>query len=176
MSKSLRLAVCLLLTVVCTCDAYDRSSVRQDVKIVYDSQVGVRELTGKNDGDQVEIYLRSVGLRKGNSWCAAFVCWVFDQVGVSNPNTGWSPAMFNSKNTIYKSGVATETPQSGDVFGIWFSNLNRIAHVGFVDKWSSKSVNTVEGNTNGYGSREGNGVYRKIRLRKQIYKVAKIIR
>ena len=39
----------------------------------YTSQIGVREATGRNDGKQVELYLKSVGLGKGYAWCAAFV-------------------------------------------------------------------------------------------------------
>lgn len=41
------------------------------------TQVGVKELTGKNDGVEVESYLKSVGLGKGYAWCMAFVYWVF---------------------------------------------------------------------------------------------------
>jgi hypothetical protein len=49
-------------------------------------------------------------------------------------------------------------------------------NVGFVDNWTSKTVHTVEGNTNQAGSREGDGVYRKIRLTRQIYAVTRFIK
>lgn len=36
------------------------------------TQLHVRELTGRNDGPEVEKYLKSVGLGKGYAWCMAF--------------------------------------------------------------------------------------------------------
>lgn len=66
-------------------------------------------------------------------------------------------------------------PASGDVFGLYFPEKARIAHVGFVDEWNDPWVITVEGNTNVLGSREGDGVYRKRRLVRSIYKVARYI-
>ena len=58
------------------------------------------------------------------------------------------------------------------MFGIYFPKMKRVAHVGFVDQWGPKEVVTVEGNTNGAGSREGDGVYKKKRLTRQIHSVA----
>ena len=66
-------------------------------------------------------------------------------------------------------------PQKGDVFGIWFPDKGRIAHVGFVDSWSDKWLITVEGNTNEAGSREGDGVWRKRRLVASVYQVSDFI-
>lgn len=59
------------------------------------------------------------------------------------------------------------------MFGIWFQKLGRIAHVGFIHEWGCEWVVTVEGNTNDAGSREGDGVYMKRRINRQIYKVAR---
>lgn len=70
-------------------------------------------------------------------------------------------------------GGAARRPRKGDVFGIYFPDKKRIAHVGFVDSWDDKYVITVEGNTNEAGSREGDGVYRKRRLVGSIYQVAR---
>lgn len=64
------------------------------------------------------------------------------------------------------------TPKRADVFGIYFANLKRIAHVGFIDEWGEKQIITVEGNTNEAGSAEGDGVYRKRRPIVSIYQVA----
>lgn len=41
------------------------------------AQVGVREKSGRNDGYMVEQYLKSVGLSKGNPYCAAGQYWRF---------------------------------------------------------------------------------------------------
>lgn len=66
-------------------------------------------------------------------------------------------------------------PTTADIFGIFFPEKNRIAHAGFVDQWGETWLITVEGNTNIEGSREGDGVYRKRRLVRSVYKVARYI-
>lgn len=156
----------------------EEPSRREIVKALYDSHIGVREKTGKNDGEEVEKYLAYVGLGKGYAWCAAFVCFVYGEAGVKNPKSAWSPSMFPSANTIYQRNRNDRQgiPQYGDTFGIWFANLGRVAHVGFVDEWNDGSYfYTVEGNTNDAGSREGDGVYRKRRLKTQVYQVSDFI-
>jgi hypothetical protein len=148
----------------------DAQSVREQVVHAYTAEIGVREATGHNDGEPVEKYLASTGLGKGYAWCAAFVNWVYQQNGIEGPKTpAWSPSWFpNSK----KYDSQKQIPQPGDLFGIYFRSKGRIAHVGFIDKWQGTTVLTVEGNTNEAGSREGDGVYRKRRLARQIYKTA----
>lgn len=132
----------------------------------YTAEVGVREATGKNDGHRVEQYLASTQLGPGYAWCAAFVNWTYQKCGVVTPKSAaWSPSWFPA-------GKLTHYPQPGDVFGIYFPSKGRIAHVGFIDEWGSSRVKTVEGNTNSAGSREGDGVYRKVRLRSQVHSVA----
>ncbi|KAA8482418.1 CHAP domain-containing protein [Arcticibacter tournemirensis] len=162
---------------------------------IYIAELGVREATGRNDGSRVEGYLRYVGLKKGDPWCAAFVCYCLGKAGIANPRTGYCPVLFAREKVIWTRGLkvegvarntqlathnpssnpqpATHNPQSGDVFGIYFPEKGRIAHVGFVDEWGDKYAITVEGNTNEAGSREGDGVYRKRRLISSIYKVAR---
>lgn len=180
--------------------------LRRLVKAVYDSQIGIRE-TGMNGGPEVEKYLRYVSLPKGNPWCAAFVCWVLGKAGVSNPRTGWSPALFPDNKVIWVRGESGKvkgesltnvptlspprrvtgnwqpayrtgrlvTPTTSDLFGLYFPEKKRIAHVGFIDSWDDKWLITVEGNTNISGDREGDGVYRKRRLVRSIYRVARYI-
>ncbi len=67
------------------------------------------------------------------------------------------------------------TPSTGDVFGIYFPEKKRIAHVGFIDSWDGSWLITVEGNTNISGNPEGDGVYRKRRPVRSIYRVARYI-
>lgn len=128
-------------------------------------ELGIREKTGHNDGEAVERYLASVGLKKGDPWCAAFISWIFKKAGYPQPRTGWSPSLFNGK-------VNTRSPAPGFVFGIWFPELKRIAHVGLVEKLEGDWLISIEGNTNIAGSREGDGVYRKRRHRKSIHSFA----
>ena len=161
-----------------------RKYERDRVQRIYMAELGVREKSGRNDGSRVEEYLRYVNLKRGDPWCAAFVCWVLGKAGVENPRTGWSPGLFTKSRVCWQrtgipgNGYAVQqskkiyTPKQGDVFGIWFPDKQRIAHVGFVDKWDNTWVTTVEGNTNEAGSREGDGVYRKRRLVRSVWGVA----
>lgn len=132
-------------------------------KVLYfaQKQLGVHEKSGKNDGVQVEQYLAYVKLKKGAPWCAAFVSWVYGRAGYARPRTGWSPALFPSSRL-------TDQIKPACVFGIYFSDLKRIAHCGLVVKRTGGWVLTIEGNTNISGSREGDGVYRKRRHIKTI--------
>jgi len=151
---------------------------RSIVKSIFDKQIGVRERTGNNDGKEVERYLQHVGLTKGYAWCAAFVCWVYSQAGITNPKSAWCPAMFPKKNIIYQRNDKNRqgTPQCADTFGIWFNSYKRVAHVGLIDEWSNGSYFiSVEGNTNNTDSRDGDGVYRKRRLKTQVYQVSDFI-
>ena len=139
---------------------------------IFLSQVGVRELTGGNDGRQVEMYLRSVGLGKGFAWCAAFVRWNFDQVNIRTSITGWSPTAHNKKNIIFMNRKFASEPVAGDVVCFYYPNLGRIGHTGFYyRRISSVTYESVEGNTNGYGSREGDGVYIKYRPYNSTYSI-----
>lgn len=146
----------------------------------YQSQIGVLELTGNNDGYEVGQYLSSTGLGEGYAWCAAFVNWSLEQCGYHGPKSpAWSPSWFTD-HVIYTKGMITfgneayQRPGPGDVFGIYFLSKKRIAHVGFIDQWPNKHYTiTVEGNTNEAGSREGDGVYRKYRIKSQIYKISR---
>lgn len=125
------------------------------------SQLGIREATGKNDGVEVEQYLIYANNKKGEPWCASFVSWVYGQAGYPLPRTAWSPALFPLDKR-------TDKPQPADVFGIYFPKLKRIAHCGIVEGSRANWIYTIEGNTNLAGSREGDGVYRKLRHRRSI--------
>jgi hypothetical protein len=138
----------------------------------------VREQSGRNDGQRVETYLRYVGLRKGDPWCAAFVCWCFGNAGIANPESGWSPDLFPKAKVVWqrKRTVVKQSDKqafrTGNVFGIWFADKGRIAHTGFIDGVQGEWAITVEGNTNLAGSREGDGVYRKRCLKNSLYQIA----
>lgn len=179
MAGKLALACCLLFTYGLFGDALlINQECQKCVTEAYTKEIGVREATGKNDGESVEKYLRSIGLGKGYAWCAAFVHWVLEQCGAARVRSGWCPAWFPEDRVIWsnstKQNQTNIIPAAGDVFGIYFSSKKRIAHVGFVHDWTNKDyVITVEGNTNEAGSREGDGVYKKRRLKRQIYKVSR---
>lgn len=129
---------------------------------IAESQIGVREATGKNDGPQVEAYLKSVGLGKGFSWCAAFLYWCFQKAATdlktANPlvKTGGVLAHYNQSKA-----TKVTKPQPGDIFIMDFGG--GAGHTGIVKAVRGTAVDTIEGNTNDQGSREGQGVYQRTR-------------
>jgi hypothetical protein len=163
--------VYLILIAVC---GFSQNTLRDSVASTYLSEIGIREATGHNDGDRVELYLASCGRKAGDAWCAAFVNWCLEVNNASRAESGWSPSWHPKSKLIYRpsAGINKATPQPGDVFGIWFTKLKRIAHTGFIHAWGPEVTITVEGNTNEAGSREGDGVYRKRRLTRQIHSVS----
>lgn len=167
----------LLCFLVCSSLAgQDYLSKREELQQIYQSQVGVREQGGANQGKQVEQYLASVGFGPGFSWCAAYVSWCYQQVDVEHPQSAWVPSYAIKENLIYQRGkFMKQLPQTGDVFLIWYERLKRPAHIGFIDQWQDAWVITVEGNTNDDGSREGDGVYRKRRIQRQVWAVSNFV-
>jgi len=160
-------AVLILLTfVVGQCNGQSLSTPKPQRDCVcetYRAELGVREATGNNDGYHVEKYLASTQLGPGYAWCAAFVNWSVRKCGVIGPQAAaWSPSWFPAERLNHG------PPKPGDVFGIYFPSKNRIAHVGFIDEVKENHYVTLEGNTNDVGSREGDGVYRKYRIKKQV--------
>jgi hypothetical protein len=134
------------------------------------AQIGVQEDPGhKNTGKQVEKYLARVGLGPGYSWCMAFDYWCFDEAAQK----------MGRKNPLFKTGGVLEqwrqrkgefrvvTPQPGDIFIMDMGKGQ--GHTGIVEKVNEEgTVDTVEGNTNDVGSREGYEVCRRKRSRSKI--------
>lgn len=137
----------------------------------------VREKTGRNDGPEVEYFLETVGRKKGDAWCAAFASTVYHENGIPNPMSGWSPAWF-TKNIVYKRatpGIKGFVSRPGQTFGLYYPEKKRVAHVGIIESETRMHYNTIEGNTNAAGSNEGDGVYKKIRKKENIYIISDYI-
>lgn len=144
------------------------------VSCVYLKELGVREATGHNDGERVEQYQKSTKNRSGDSWCASFVKWCFDQAKVKTTITGWSPSAQNSRNLVYAKGVFIKEPQEADVFTIYSISQKRIHHTGFFHRRINEAIyETVEGNTNVDGSSNGNGVYMRRRSFHATYTISR---
>lgn len=138
------------------------STLAQRALEVARTQLGIREATGHNDGEAVESYLRSVGLGKGYAWCQAFVYWSFNQaakaLGVENPTAKTAGVLDHWAKTT---GQKVSQPKPGDVFIMDFGGGK--GHTGFVKEVKGTMIITIEGNTNDANSREGDGVYERIR-------------
>jgi hypothetical protein len=126
-------------------------------------EIGVREFT-ENSSPRIDQYCNYVGLKKV-AWCAAWVSWCFGQAGYKEPGTAWSPALFPA-------GRLARDALPGMVMGIFFPSKGRIAHCGIVIAVRGEWCETVEGNTNIAGSREGDCVMRKLRHKRTIAKYA----
>jgi hypothetical protein len=118
---------------------------------------------GSNWGPFVESLLRRAGLNAPAPWCAAFVSWCVIEAGANNK------ALWGHRAATYylwNWGVSTKrfsvTPKRGDIF---VYNGPSGGHTGFVTKvkFAGLYIETIEGNTNDGGSREGYAVCRRTR-------------
>ena len=177
MAKNHIIIFCFLCNIICFSPIYANTLIQNKVRNAYTNEIGIRE-SGYNKGQRVEEYLKAANLKASAPWCAAFITWTFKQCNIKAVVSGYSPNWFES-NVVYKRDDNINRNykvQAGDVFGLWFANKNRIAHVGFIDGKQGDYYITVEGNTNEAGSREGDGVYRKRRHVKTIYAISRWIK
>ncbi len=131
---------------------------------------GVREIGGNNRGPDVEMFQRSIGLSAGDPWCAAFVCFNIQQ---ACKNLGVTPT-FQYGGSVYKlwsrnPDLQMSEPGENCIFllnhGLSKAGV-RIGHTGFCigrNQSHTETLETMEGNTNEAGSRDGDGAYHKTR-------------
>uniref|UniRef100_F4C2C9 CHAP domain containing protein n=1 Tax=Sphingobacterium sp. (strain 21) TaxID=743722 RepID=F4C2C9_SPHS2 len=127
------------------------------------AQVGLKE-EGNNQGHAVKLFLKSTGLSGGYAWCMAFVYWAFgeaaEELGVENPLIK-TAGVLRQWNEISPEWKHTRNPEVGDIFIMDFGGGS--GHTGMVTKVEDKFIHTIEGNTNAQGSRNGDGVYERVR-------------
>ncbi len=160
----INLALCLCLSI---CHVSGQP-VREKLVTTAVSQLHVRE-QGYNDGKEVRKYLRSTGLGKGYPWCAAFVAWCHDENNIPNPGSARVVDWFDA-NVIWQKDWRKNQPEvlPGYVGGLYYEHLGRLGHIFIIEEEDANNYYTIEGNTNRAGSREGDGVYRKIRSKKNV--------
>ena len=149
-------------------------ALRVELVAVAASQVGVREKTGKNDGPEVAMYLREVGLPEGYAYCAAGLTWCHNQLKIPNPQSAWSPDWFKA-NVVYRRNKPQIGPfksLTGQVAGFYSESKKRVSHVALIESESNQHYFTIEFNTNGAGSDDGEGVRRLIRKKATVYVIA----
>lgn len=141
-------------------------------------EVGVEEVGGTNCGPRVNEYKAATWLpyEEAWPWCAAFIDWLVmtameesgKQFTFARPRTAgawdlenWSMKQDGSTWTKLNPQASDIAP--GDIVIFTFS------HVGLaVDIPAKGLVQTVEGNSNAQGSREGGGVWKQTRKLSQI--------
>ena len=141
------------------------------------AEIGVRESPkNSNRGERVDQYKAATNLnpKQAWAWCAAFVCFIVRNAMAScaikqtatfkRPTTAgawdfirWSKEQDSTTSTLMS--PKAKDIQAGDIIVFKFS------HIGIATSVSDSSGNfhTCEGNTDANGSREGGGVYGKIR-------------
>ena len=135
-------------------------------------EIGVSEVDGTNCGPRVDEYKAATWLDadKGWPWCAAFICWLIreaieeDETTFKRPRTAGAWDFENWARQESTHGVELRKPtnediKAGDIVVFTFSHIG----IAVADVDSSGYVKTIEGNTNGAGSREGGSVLEKNR-------------
>ena len=135
-------------------------------------EIGVSEVDGTNCGPRVDDYKAATWLDadKGWPWCAAFICWLIreaieeEEVAFKRPRTAGAWDFENWAKQQTSNGIELRKPtnediKAGDIVIFTFSHIG----IAVKDIDSSGYVVTIEGNTNGAGSREGGSVLEKKR-------------
>lgn len=133
------------------------------------TQIGESEQPkGSNSGPMVDQYLASVGLDPGYAWCMAFVYWCHRTASLTARLHNTMPKHAGVIEVWRRSFTyRVEKPAPGDVFVMDYGGGK--GHTGFVESINTDgSLNTIEGNSNSDGSREGFEVCRHKRHQSKI--------
>jgi cell wall-associated NlpC family hydrolase len=134
-------------------------------------EVGVEEVNGTNCGPRVNEYKAATWLDSTKSWpwCAAFICWLFREAmkdgkySFERPKTAGA---YDFENWCREQDthVLLKKPHNGDIKPGDIVIFN-FSHIGLAigNPDSAGYVKTIEGNTDGFGSREGGAVLEKRR-------------
>ena len=147
-------------------------SIAEKIVSLAREEIGVSEVDGSNCGPRVDEYKAATWLDadKGWPWCAAFICWLVreaiegEDVKFKRPRTAGAWDFENWAKQQSTNGVELRKPtnediKAGDIVVFTFSHIG----LAIKDADSSGYVVTIEGNTNGAGSREGGSVLEKKR-------------
>ena len=150
-----------------------------------EKEIGRKETKGRNVGPAVRKYQAATNLDPGAwPWCAAFCAWALEQWLADPANVKWlalkstTPARWRPRTALAYGFIKwaearpatcvilpdSAEPQPGDLVCYDFS------HIGIVKRSLGEKFEAIEGNTSGLRadgtpSREGDGVYLKVRPR-----------
>lgn len=169
--------------------------LRQRLISIARKEIGtVESPPGSNRGQRVQQYQSTTELAKeiktGWAWCAAFVCWtvrewlkdpeVRDALKLKDAAAAevWRPKTAaawgfhqwaEQRGLLVLDDSLSNTLHTGDIVTFDFS------HVGLLETDESTLIHTVEGNTDGAGSRDGGGVFAKTRQRSLARKFIRLL-
>lgn len=146
----------------------------------------VREATNHNDGPEVEMFLRHLGLPKGQPWCAAFSLYCYkeaaDELHTKQPfpRYGRVAMLWDTcrRNPLKYRAISADLVRLGSVqlqpgdLPVWAHGAIRSGdfngHTGLViAQHSPLKFSSIEGNTTPGDSgnqRDGGGVYQRTRV------------
>lgn len=132
------------------------SSLGDRIASVALGEVGYKE--GRNNNNKYGQYFNA----NNQAWCSYFVMWCCEQAGYNARAKGFDGGCSSWKS---QSNVSSFTSlQPGDVVVYVFDRQYSAQHVGiFIGYNPDGSFESVEGNTTGYHSGDGEGVYQKTR-------------
>ena len=141
------------------------------------SQVGISELTGHNDGPEIDKYLEAAGKKAGSKlpYCAAGQTWCALQAGAKRENLPKFPAgVAEWRKWATEEGRRLSEPGRG-MLGYWTNPgiYGEPGHIFIIAGYALGVLRTIEFNTNGEGSREGDGVRERFRTLKGMKKNAR---
>lgn len=171
--------------------AATRSFAAELVKVAtQQAALGIRE-TSHNHGPGIEKFWTATsygpaGYRNREPWCAAFLCWVVKQAALGH--YGESPPFRLPRSAAVNDWPAWAQSQpawkvvkpspvkAGDIICWDFNGRDNSGgtHIGLAisNERADGTFDTIEGNTNAEGSRDGNGVYhRTTRTRKAAFAI-----
>ena len=130
-------------------------------------ELGVVEIGGQNRGPAVEQYIAAAHGQPGQPWCMAFQSWGLLQmakhVGRPMPIRPTMGCQAAADEAVAK-GIRYLHPMVGAIGLLWFPTLHRFAHAYLVTHvLNDGRVETIEGNSNAAGGREGYGVVARLR-------------
>lgn len=126
------------------------------------SQIGITE---KKNPEKVLEYLKTVGLNRRASWCAAFVRWCMDKAGVNFPVRSAMAQAYRTKKSIDARKVLrreVEIPTGS--LAIHAKGRTGFGHIGITSKpWRGAYGQTIDGNTSSQSLGAGGCVEEKTR-------------
>lgn len=122
----------------------------------------------KNPG--FEVSMKKAGWYNTAPWCAFFTKMVWTEVYADHPGikkmvSSWLNGSAKQSLVQARSNADFSTgniPKPGAIV-IWLKGKGPSGHAGIVVSVSGNTMTTIEGNTNGAGSREGDCVAQKLR-------------
>ncbi|TGD80313.1 hypothetical protein [Hymenobacter wooponensis] len=133
-------------------------------------QTGVRELTGRNDGPQINAWQKAAGAALYGPWCGVYQAANQRACGLPVPKgAAGSYNWFTDKTrTYYFTGKrgSIDSLKPGHVVGFYYASLGRIGHIGRAVEMGrsirkgrpARGWYVNAGNTGRGGGRDGGGV------------------